>query len=207
MLPAKLTLMMVIALGLHGPVEARTKARPPVDQDPAIRGQVSGIGIEQQDVVAMADRMVRDMLAEPALAARQAPPQIIIDSAYFTNESSQTLNKNMITDRLRVELNRAARGRFVFVSRQDAGMVAEERALKRDGMVDLATTGLAAPQAGGDFRLRGRITSTDSRDGRTGTVQRFTQVSFEMVDLERGVIAWSNIYDASRAATDDVVYR
>jgi len=38
-------------------------------------------------------------------------------------------------------------------------------------------------------------------------VQRFTQITFEMVDLERGTIVWSNSYDIARASADDVIYR
>lgn len=50
----------------------------------------------------MTDRMVRDMLSSPLLAGQANPPQVIIDSKYFRNESSQRINKNAITDRLRV---------------------------------------------------------------------------------------------------------
>ncbi len=126
---------------------------------------------------------------------------------FFANESSQRLNKNAITDRLRVGLNNASRGRMVFVGRQFAGMVAAERDLKRSGTVDVATTGLTQAQAGADYRLGGRITSLDSRDAKTGMQQRYTQITFEMVDQERGTIVWSGIYEFQRAAADDVVYR
>ncbi len=96
---------------------------------------------------------------------------------------------------------------MVFVGRQFAGMVAAERDLKRSGTVDVATTGLTQAQAGADYRLGGRITSLDSRDAKTGMQQRYTQITFEMVDQERGTIVWSGIYEFQRAAADDVVYR
>ena len=32
-------------------------------------------------------------------------------------------------------------------------------------------------------------------------------ITFEMVDLETGVIVWSNVYEFERVAADDVVYR
>jgi PBP1b-binding outer membrane lipoprotein LpoB len=184
-----------------------TKATPTIEQNPAQRGAVSGVGIEAQDITSMTDKMMRDMLASPTLANQNPPPQIIIDSEYFENESSQRLNKNVITDRLRVELNRASRGRMVFVGRHYSDMVAHERELKREGVVDVGTTGLTQAQAGGDYRLGGRINSMDSRDSRTGLVQRYNQITFEMMDLERGVIVWSGIYEFSRAAGDDVIYR
>ena len=178
-----------------------------VELDPGTRGPVAGVGIEGQDIVSMTDRMMRDMMSNPTLAAAQRPPQIIVDGEFFENESAQRLNKNAITDRLRVGLNRNAQGRMVFVGRHYAGMVAQERDLKRQGVVDQATTGLTKAQAGGDYRLGGRISSVDSRNPSNGMVQRYNQIVFEMVDLERGTIVWSGIYEFARAAQDDIVYR
>jgi penicillin-binding protein activator len=180
---------------------------PTVELDPGSRGPVAGVGIEGQDIISMTDRMMRDMLTSPTLAGQARPPQVIVDGEYFYNESAQRLNKNAITDRLRVGLNRASEGRLVFVGRGYADMVARERDLKRQGVTDIATTGLSRAQAGADYRLGGRITSLDQRDPRTGAIQRYNQITFEMVDLERGVIVWSGIYEFSRAAQDDVIYR
>jgi PBP1b-binding outer membrane lipoprotein LpoB len=176
--------------------------------DPSTRGPISGVGIESQDIIGMTDRMMRDMLSNPQLAGRQVAPRIIVDDQYFTNESSQRLNKRIITDRLRVNLNRASNGRMVFIGREFASMIAQERELKREGVTDVGTTGLTRAQAGADFRLTGRITSEDSaaQDG-TGRIQRFNQITFEMVDLETGVIVWSNLYDFARVAADSVMYR
>jgi penicillin-binding protein activator len=132
---------------------------------------------------------------------------VIVDGEFIRNESAQAVNKNAITDRLRVALNRAAKGRMAFVGRHYAGMVAQERDLKRQGVVDVGTVGLTQAQAGGDYRLGGNITSIDSRDPRTGMMQRYNQITFEMVDLERGTLVWTNQYEFSRAGQDDVVYR
>jgi penicillin-binding protein activator len=178
-----------------------------VELDPGTRGPVAGVGIEGQDIVSMTDRMVRDMLASPALVGAQRPPQVIVDGEFFENESAQRLNKNAITDRLRVGLNRYSAGRMVFVGHHYAGMVAQERDLKRQGVVDQATTGLTKAQAGADYRLGGRITSIDSRNPTNGMVQRYNQIVFEMVDLERGTLVWTGMYEFARAAQDDIVYR
>jgi PBP1b-binding outer membrane lipoprotein LpoB len=180
---------------------------PVVELDPNSRGPVAGVGIEGQDIVSMTDRMMRDMLATPILAGAARPPQVIVDGEFFENESSQRLNKNAITDRLRVGLNRNSQGRIVFVGRHYSGMVAQERDLKRQGVVDQATTGLTKAQAGADYRLGGRISSLESRNPSNGMVQRYNQIIFEMVDMERGTIVWSGMYEFARAAQDDIVYR
>lgn len=196
---------MAIGLVLM-PVQAGTKGGAQ-DLDPSQKGPVSGLGIEAQDIQSMSDRMVRDMLANATLANRATPPRVIVDSAYFTNESTQRINKNLITDRLRVGLNRASKGRMVFLARQNAAMIEDERALKREGATDTGTVGMTRAQFGADYRLTGNIASTEARDAKTGTMQRYTQIVFEMVDLESGAIEWSNSYEIARAATDDVIYR
>jgi hypothetical protein len=86
-------------------------------------------------------------------------------------------------------------------------MVQEERYRKRSGMTDGGTRGPTAEEAGVDYRLGGRISSLDAREGSTGLVQRYNQIVFELVDLETGVIAWNGMYEFARAAADDVVYR
>jgi hypothetical protein len=86
-------------------------------------------------------------------------------------------------------------------------MVQQERDLKRQGVTDVGTTGMASSVAGADYRLTGEIASLDSRDTRTGLIQRYNQITFEMVDLESGEIVWSGQYEFERAAADDVMYR
>ena len=96
---------------------------------------------------------------------------------------------------------------MTFVGRHFADMVARERELKREGVVDQGTTSLTRAQQGGDYRLGGRITSFDSRSPATGQMSRYNQITFEMVDLETGQIVWSGIYEFLKTAQDDVIYR
>lgn len=187
-----------------GPYDAGSA---PQSLNPQVRGPVGGVGIEGNDIIAMTDQMMRDMLGNAQLAGRNPAPRVIVDSEFFVNESIQPINKNTITDRLRVGLNRASQGRMVFVGRQYAGMVQHERDIKRGGVVDVGTTGLTKAQAGGDYRLGGRISSVDARNAKTGMQQRYNQIIFEMVDLETDVIVWSGMYEFLRSAADDVIYR
>lgn len=181
--------------------------RATVYEDTTTVGAVAGIGMESQDITSMTDQMVRDMLSNPMLAGRNPAPRVIIDAEYFRNESSSRLNKNMITDRLRIDLNRAANGRMLFVGRHFSDMVAKERDLKRQGMVTEGTIGTARAQAGADFRMGGRITTLDAVRASSGMASRFHQIVFEMVDLETGIIIWSGMYEFKKSAQDDIVYR
>jgi hypothetical protein len=94
-----------------------------------------------------------------------------------------------------------------FVGRRHAGMVAEERELKREGVTDTGSRKLTKAQLGADYRLAGTFTTLDQVQARTGLQQRYSQLVFELVDLESGEIIWTNLYEVERAAADDVVYR
>lgn len=182
---------------------------PPVDVNPQVGGPIRGVGIEGHDIISMSDQMMRDMLADGRLTQKRdgRSPRVIIDAANFANDSTQPINRNIITDRLRVSLNRAAQGRLSFVGRQYAAAVESERQLKRNGITDVGTTGMTRATLGADYRLGGRISSIDQKSARTGMVGRYTQITFEMFDLETSEIVWSGIYEFERAAADDVMYR
>lgn len=173
----------------------------------AIAPGTAGVGIDSSDIISATDMMLRDMLSNPSLAGQSKPPRVIVDSRYFTNEGTTRINVNNITDRLRVNLNRAANGRMVFVGRQNVAMVEEERELKRSGTVDGGTIRKTQATAGADYRLVGNITSMDAMNRDSGMSSRFTQITFEMIDLELGTIVWSGIYDFKKSGGDDVIYR
>lgn len=207
-LNAALIVLTVIFSGcVSDPVIQNAKGVSSMEVDPSRKGPVSGVGVEGQDILAMTDQMMRDILSEPVFASSGKRPRVIVDSEYFVNESSQAINKNLITQRLMVNLNRAAKQRMQFLNRQNAAMVEKERDLKRSGTTDIGTTGLTKAQFGADYRLSGKIATLDSRSKSSGLVQRYTQISFEMTDLESGEIVWAGVYEFARAAADDVIYR
>jgi penicillin-binding protein activator len=197
-------------------ISCRTTYKPTIDnspgratvyEDPGTVGRTQGIGIESQDIVSMTDKMMRDMFANPTLAAYSNPPRVIIDAAYFKNEGSQRINKNIIVDRLREGLVRAAAGRMVFIARHAAEMIELEKELKKQGVVDEGTIPSTDKTAGGDFRLIGSIKDLNQVDTRTGVTSRYVQITFEMVDLDKGFIVWGGLYEFKKSAQDDIIYR
>jgi hypothetical protein len=208
------TARRLLALVVVGLVSACTSAPPPnaagmaaKDVDPSKPGAVAGVGIEAQDIVAMTDKMMRDMLGNATLAGRPKPPRVVIDSQYFKNEGTEPINRDLITNRLRVELNRAANGRMTFVTRTALTAVEGAREEKRQGLTDQGTTGLTRAMMGIDYRLTGTIATLDSRNPKSGVMQRYNQITFEMLDLETGELVWSGLYEFERQAADDIVYR
>ena len=108
--------------GAAAPAAAAPKLKPQgsatVYRDTTTSDGVKGIGTESQDIVSMADAMFRDLLNVPELMNRPTPPRIIVDPKYFRNESSEIIDKALITDRIRVNLLRAAGGRMRFIGRE-----------------------------------------------------------------------------------------
>ena len=200
-------LLLTVTGCTTGPSIMDTQGRKSTYVDMGSPDETSGIGIESQDIAGMTDKMMRDMLSNPQLAGRSNPPKVIIDDTYFKNESSSRINKSLITERLMINLNRAANGRLVFVERQSAEMVEEERTLKRQGVVMDGTMGRTRATAGADFRLTGSIKDLTSINNKTGLTAKYTQISFKMVDLEAGTLVWSGMYEFKKAAQDDVTYR
>jgi len=157
------------------------EGQPTAYEDPSSSGSVQGVGIESQDVVAMTDEMMRDMLSNKILSGQDKSPRIIVDNEYMDNESTSIINTNMLTDRL--------------------------RELKRDGAVDRGTIRKTQATAGADYRLAGRITSLDAVERGSQKRSRYHQITFEMIDLELGTIVWNGMYEMKKAAQDNVIYR
>lgn len=178
-----------------------------VMEDPKTRGGLSGVGVESQDIVGVTDKMARDILSNAAIVRHPTPPRIVIDSSNFKNASSTIINKDMFTDRLRVELSRAANGKIVFIARHLAEMTEKEWALEESGIVSEGTQGETKQALGYDYRLGGRIASIDMADPKTGALSRYHQITFELVERGSGVIVWSGIYEFKKTSQDDIVYR
>ncbi|CAA9217277.1 MAG: hypothetical protein AVDCRST_MAG93-285, partial [uncultured Chloroflexia bacterium] len=169
-----------IGLGLalvawSAPAESQRRRSPPsVYSTPDSPGAVRGVGTESQDIVSMSDQMMRDMLTIPELMNASTPPRVIIDAKHFRNESSEIIDKALITDRIRVHLSRSGRGRVRFIGREYADAIELERDLKDQGRVDVGTTGRTQAQAGADYRLVGRIGTRDAIDPRSGVKERYS---------------------------------
>jgi len=169
--------------------------------------KTQGVGIESQDIAGMVDKMIRDILSSPQIIHGNTIPRVIIDSKYFNNESSSRINKNIITEKLLVNLNRAANGKMYFLDRENIEMVVDERELKRDGKISNGSMGNVKKILGADYRLTGKIMSLDTLDNRNGEESRYHQITFKLIDLETGGLVWTNMYEFKKEAASNVVYR
>lgn len=202
-----------ILVGMAGAADTASAQRnrrgtQAAELDPTGRGAIFGVGLESRDIDRMADQVMRELMSRPDIVSTATPPRVVVDSEKFYNDSSQRIDRDMVTGALRASLSRAAQGRVRFVSRESMDIVIRERELKRTGVADGGTRGMTQGVSGVDYQLIGKMSSLDSRDMKSGLVQRRTQLVFELVDLETGDLPWtSQPYVILRAAGDDIVYR
>jgi penicillin-binding protein activator len=176
-------------------------------KDVGSTGMVAGVGVESQDIVAVSDAMVRDLLASGVLGQFQRPPRILFEADNFETDGVQRINKSLIVDRLRGNLQRSSKGRLHFVRRSAAADVQKERDLKRTGVTDKGTVGLSAAQGGVDFLIKGSLITQDKRSASTGMVERYTQLNFDLIDAENSISVWTNMYEMQKGGRDDAIYR
>ena len=96
---ARTAVLMIMVSGIAScqtnPTIQNSTGVSSMEVDTSRKGPVSGVGVEGQDITAMTDQMMRDMLAEQIFADTGKRPRVIIDSEYFVNESSQAMNKRL----------------------------------------------------------------------------------------------------------------
>lgn len=181
--------------------------RATVYEDIRSASSVQGVGIESQDVAAIADQMARSILKNPTVMNRATAPRIIIDAEYFVNESTSRINKKLLTTHLRNNLRNASYGKLIFIERKNVEMVQKERELKRRGAVDAGTIRQTQATGGADFRLQGTIMSQDMMQQGSQQITRSNSIEFELVDMELGSIVWGDIYAFKKTAQNDIIYR
>ncbi len=183
-------------------------AQPTVYRDVESASKAGGIGLEARDITSVTDDMFRDLISSGLFEQRSTPPRILIDSKHLVNQSSARIDKDVLTDTLRTRLVRASLGKIYFVSRESIGVVEKERKLKRDGVVDTGSRTLSKATAGVDFFMRGRISSLDQVNTSTGVHDRSYSMSFELIDMEQGIIIYAmGPYQFAKFGNDDVIYR
>lgn len=173
------------------------------DVDPGQAGTVRSTGPESQDVIRVSDLMVRSLAADPVIMNTPHPPTIVM--LPMENNTRFPFNKGIFTTRLKAQLNKDARGRMSFVSRDILDDIVAERDAKRAGDVDYDPNRRTTATAGGDFFLKGYAEGM-ANTSRKGTSD-YIIYTFKLVDAESGIEVWQDFYEIKREGADDVLYR
>jgi len=176
---------------------------PVTEMKPDERGFVAGTGVESQDLVAVTDRMARSILAVPQIARAQATPRIVIDPV--KNETRFPINKDLFTDRIRIQLNSKATGRVSFLARDRMQTLERERALKQSGQVTASADPNVVEFKGADFFLTGKLQGLTTRTSQ-GTSD-YILYSFQLIDARTSDIIWEDSAEIKKQGLEDAAYR
>lgn len=173
------------------------------DVDPDKPGVVRSLGPESEDIFGLSDFMVRSMLATPEVANRPKKPTVVM--LPMVNNTRHAFNQEVFTSTLKANLNKQAKDRMTFVSRDINPDILKEREMKRQGQVDYDADLRAVAPLGADFFLKGRADglANVSTKGQADTIV----YTFKLVDAETGMDVWEDLYRTKREGKDDVIYR
>ena len=176
---------------------------PVTEMRPDERGSVAGTGIESQDLVAVTDKMARSILAVPQITRASVPPRIVIDPV--KNETRFPINKDLFTDRIRIQLNSKAIGRMTFLARDRMQALEKERALKQSGQVTASADPNVVEFRGADFFLTGKLQGLTTRTS-AGTGD-YILYSFQLIDARTSEIVWEDSAEIKKQGLEDAAYR
>jgi hypothetical protein len=165
---------------------------------------VTGTGLQSQDIKSMVSQMAAKLKADGILAPGRDGERVSFFITEMKNESSDTINQQMILRDLRTELFDAF-GRQIRIldrSPEATDITEAERRMKDRGEVSGTND---RKVAGSDFVLKGVIASRDRQAGRLKS--SYINVTFEMTDLVTQELVWTGKYEMKTESERSVINR
>jgi uncharacterized protein (TIGR02722 family) len=176
---------------------------PVTQMNPDEQGFVAGTGVESQDLQAVTDKMARSILGTPAIAGAATPPRIVIDPV--ENATRFPINKDIFTDRIRIQLNSKATGRVIFLARDRMAALERERELKQSGQVTSSYDPNPVAFKGADYFLTGKLEGITTQT--TAGTSDYILYSFQLIDARTSEIVWEDSAEIKKQGLEDAAYR
>jgi PBP1b-binding outer membrane lipoprotein LpoB len=167
------------------------------------RGFVAGTGIESQDLVSVTDKMSRSILDTPQIQKAQGTPRVVL--LPVTNDTRFGINKDIFTTRMRAMLNSKARGKVIFLARENMQALERERELKQSGQVTTSSDPNVVEFKGADFFLTGKLSGLSTRT--SGGTSDFVLYTFQLIDARTSDIIWEDFAEIKKQGLEDAAYR
>jgi len=161
---------------------------------------LGGTGIDSEDVRTASRKMAISILEVPEIMKAQGVPRIAL--LPVKNSTRFIINKDILTQKIRIELNKNAAGKVRFLARDRMDDILKERQGKREG---LTTSTKEADLLGVDFFLTGELTGISK--GADGRRSDYVLMSFQLIDSETSDIIWEDSYEFKKVGTAGVVYQ
>ena len=167
------------------------------------QGFVAGTGVESQDMVMVADKMARSILAIPQIANAATPPTIVLNPV--DNQTRFPINKDIFLTRIRAQLNSKALGKVMFLARNQMEALEKERNLKRQGTVIASADPNVQEFKGADYFLTGTLQGMSTRT--TAGTSDYILYDFHLTDFRTGVLVWEDSAEIKKQGLEDAAYR
>lgn len=167
------------------------------------QGFVAGTGVESQDLVSVTDKMARSILEIPQIATAATPPTVVLEPV--DNQTRFPINKDIFLTRIRAQLNSKARGKVVFLARNQMAALEKERNLKREGAVTSSSDPAVQEFKGADYFLTGSLQGMSTKNDK-GTSD-YILYDFHLVSARTSAIVWEDSAEIKKQGLQDAVYR
>jgi penicillin-binding protein activator len=167
------------------------------------QGFVAGTGVESQDLVMVADKMSRSILAIPQIASAATPPTIVLNPV--DNQTRFPINKDIFLTRIRAQLNSKAMGKVMFLARNQMEALEKERNLKRQGAVTASADPGVQEFKGADYFLTGSLQGMSTRT--TKGTSDYILYDFHLIDARTSAIVWEDSAEIKKQGLEDAAYR
>src|SRR3954471_4803303 len=172
---------------------------PVTEMRPDERGFVAGTGIESQDIVTVADKMVRGILAVPEIVNAKGVPRVVL--LPVKNETRFTINKEIFLTEIQSMLNEKAAGKVRFLARERMAELEKERAMKQSGQVTSPTDPNVNQFKGADLMLTGKLASLTTKT--TAGTSDYVLYTFSLIDPNTSDIIWEDSHRIKKQGLED----
>jgi len=175
---------------------------------------LGGTGIEATDVRTVSRRMAVSILEIPEIMNSDQAPMVAL--LPVENSTRFIIDKDIFTKKIRIELNRNAKGKIRFLARDKvrkdiSEYIMEERLNKREdksddeyGVTDM-TASKDVPLPGIDYFLTGDLTSLTKAVNSSRS--DYILMSFQLIDAETTEIIWEDAYEIKKVGIAGVAYQ
>jgi len=161
---------------------------------------LGGTGIESTDILTVSRKMALSILEVPEIMKANGTPRIAL--LPVKNNTRFIINKDIFTQKIRIELNKNTSGKVRFLARDRMDDILKERQAKRN---DLVTASKEGDLAGVDFYLTGELTGLSK--AANSSRSDYILMVFQLIDAETSDIIWEDSYEIKRVGEAGVAYQ
>jgi len=161
---------------------------------------LGGTGIESIDILTASRKMAISILEVPEIMNAKGTPRVAI--LPVKNNTRFIINKDIFTQKIRIELNKNATGKVRFLARDRMDDILKEREAKRKNLVTASKEG---DLYGVDFYLTGELAGLSKAVSNNRS--DYILMSFQLIDAETSDIVWEDSYEIKRVGEAGVVYQ